>query len=140
MQNKSLFLSIVVGLAILVGMQDLFVSIFGQHDGYVITAFIILAYQVCLVVLKKIWNSGNWMKGWDTAFIVVNILTVIPMAIATFQAWSADYSVEVNQKVIDILGKIIVACNSFIVLFSANWQKLRDDLAGSLENGERPQY
>jgi hypothetical protein len=124
MKNKRLFLTIIAALSIMIGLKDTLIQLLGDNAGAITVAFIVLTYQVLVVIQARFYNTGNWLKGWSTAFIIWNICTFIPELFAVVNAWAADSSVTLSNGFMIVMTKIILISNLVITFINADWSAL----------------
>lgn len=128
MKNKNLFVSMLAGLFILLGAKDMLISFLGDHTGVITVAILTLIYQALSIFMKRFYNTGNWLKGWSTAFIVLNIATFIPELIGVFNAWAQDSSVVLSTGFMMVMTKITVFANLIIFIVNADWTSVMSKL------------
>lgn len=124
MKNKSLFITIIVGMSMIIGMKDLFISIIGEHYGIITMAVVALLYQIFVMIAKLFYNTGNWTKGWTKPYVIMNVLLAISLAVGIFINWTPTVGITLNNSATEILAKIVVGCNAGIALVSADWKVL----------------
>ena len=128
MKNKSLFASIVVFLSLILGLGDMLIGILGREAGLVTMAILTLGYQICILIWKTLYDTGNWMKGWKFATIAVNVLTFIPLAIGVFGTWASDSGLLfLGPNFLVITSKIIAGSNLVILLLNTDWKTLMEN-------------
>lgn len=124
MKNKSLFVTIVIALSFLIGAKDMLISLLGDHTGVITVAFITLFYQLLVLIMKTVYNTGNWMKGWSTAFIILNMAMLVPQVFGVVNAWAADSNVILSSGFLMVMSKLTVFSNLVIFLLNADWTAL----------------
>lgn len=136
MKNKTLFISIVLGLGFLVGAKDALIYLFGDSIGIKVVAGITLAYSVASLILKSpIYDSGNWMHGWKIKYIALNLAMLIPTIIGTVQVWGADNNVELHAGLLLFMSKFVVICNLVIVALNSDWTALKNQFSSGDATG-----
>lgn len=125
---KRLFLWIVVAFMMLAGMKGLFIANLGEHWGQIIFSFIVLGAALLHVVYEKLYNSGNWIKGWDAKTSMLNILACILLLIGVVMDWSVAENVTLSGSFLDIMTKFTVWCNTGIALINAPWSDMMKSL------------
>lgn len=120
-KNKSLLLTIIFYLSVLIGAQSLFTPILGEHETAITIAFATLAYQALVMYCKRFYNTGNWVSGWSNAFLIFNICTFGIELIALIQVWAPTANMELSQKYLLVTSKVTAIFNLIIFIVNGNW-------------------